>query len=156
MFYTDRLGHVFRLSSRLFEGAPDLMSRFWAQFTRRNPVSYFLTSRFGFNPATAVDEDILGYMEGVQRTPMKVFHSLLKDYTEFDGRDMLRDLAGPVLVVAGTHDFITPISVQEELARLLPRGEMERVPYGSHNAHMDYPDRVNYRIAEFLKKIEYR
>lgn len=156
MFFTDRLMPIYRVSEKLFDLAPDTMSKVWYRFTEKNPISYFLTSRFGFNPRIAEEEDILGYMEGVNRTPMPIFASLLRDYTRFDGRTHLKNLRCPTLVVAGDKDFITPLAVQQEMARLLPRGEMEVIRHGSHNAHMDYPSLVNQKIEDFLTRNEYR
>ena len=80
---------------------------------------------------------------------------MLKDYTSFDGRERLKKLKVPTLVVAGEDDFITPFELQAEMARLIPQGELERIAAGSHNAHADLPEVVNRRIDDFLERINY-
>jgi pimeloyl-ACP methyl ester carboxylesterase len=155
MFYTDRLSSLYQAAATLFEAFPAASAKVWRQFTGRNPISVFLTAQFGFNPDTAKEDDILGYLDGVNRTPLLVFHRLLQDYTRFDGRKILPGIKSPTLVVAGADDCITPLSIQRELVELLPKGELEMVPRGSHNTHTDFPEEVNRRIRYFLDKIGY-
>jgi len=155
MFFTDRLGTVHRASALLFDNAPELMGKVWGALTTHNPFSYFLTSRFGFNPQSARERDILMYMEGVNATPLTVFHRLLNDYVSKVSKEVVTQVICPTLVVAGDSDFITPIEVQQEMAELMPSSEFFPVSGGSHNAHMDSPEAVNERIFEFLKAIEY-
>lgn len=155
MFYTNRLTRFFRVYGLLCEWAPDLMAQVWRRVTTNQGMSYFMTSRFGFNPTHALPEDVLGYMRGVANTPLPVFYSLLNDYTRFDGRAALKGVPCPVLMIAGERDFITPLAVQEKMAKLLAHGELKAIPYGSHNAHTDFPDKVNGYIRDFLKRIDY-
>ncbi len=155
MFYTNRLDHLYRASAFLFEYFPDVSARLWRQFTGKNPISYFLTSQFGFNPDTSEETDILNYIDGVHQTPLQVFHRLLKDYASFDRRALLPQVQSPTLVIAGEDDCITPMSVQVELAELLPHGEIAVVAQGSHNAHTDFPHEVNRRIEDFLSHLGY-
>lgn len=155
MFFSDRMDRFYRWSSMLYDMAPSMVSQIWRRFTASNRMNFFLTSQLGFNPRLAEAHDVRGYMDGVNVTPFKVFHSLMTDYTRFDGREGLKSIACPSLVVAGAEDFITPIYLQEEMARLLPKGVLEKVPMGSHNAHTDLPDMVNQKIENFLNQIEY-
>lgn len=155
MFFTRKFSHVYRVYSLLYEWAPELLEGAWRKFTDSNRLSYFLTSRFGFNPSHAQEEDVLGYMQGVRQTPLMVFYSLISDYTKFDGESQLASIPCPTLVIAGEYDCITPFHLQERMAKLLPKGELFKVRFGSHNAHTDFPDRVNEAISGFLKKVHY-
>lgn len=152
MFFTNRVDGVFKWTAKAFEHFPMVASEVWKRMTVTNPFTYFLTSQLGFNPLTSDKRDILSYMEGVQQTHPLVFYALLKDYRENDRRELLPRIPTPTLVVAGDEDCVTPISVQEEIAELLPKGELERVLEGSHNAHMDFPGVVNESILDFLKR----
>jgi len=156
MFYTDRMDKFYQMSSKLFELAPGPVSQVWRRMTEFNRLSYYLTSRLGFNPYLAEEHDVLHYMEGVNHTEPITFFSLLRDYTRFEGRSLLKKLKCPALVIAGAADFITPMHLQEEMARLLPQGVLEKIPMGSHNAHTDLPDMVNQKIENFLQRIGYR
>lgn len=155
MFFTDRMDKLYRYCAKIYEVAPLVMTTVWRKFTERNKLSFFLTSRLGFNPDLAEEADVLGYMEGVNNAPVSTFFSLLKDYTQFDGRPKLKNLKVPTLVVAGEDDCITPFELQAEMARLIPQGELERIATGSHNAHADLPELVNKKIEDFLERIHF-
>ncbi len=155
MFYTDRLNPIFKFTARAHEHAPRIAGFLWNQFTRINKVSYQITRQLGFNPETALEQDVLSYMEGVAETPFAVFQAFLRDYTNFDGRGLLPKIRIPVLIVAGDDDLITPVYLMEEMARLLPDGQLLKVTQASHNAHQDFPNEVNDTIDAFLKRIGY-
>jgi len=155
MFSTNRLHKFFQWYTSLYEWAPDWLELGWHQFTRRSGWGYFLTSRLGFNPTTAASEDVWSYIEGVGETPLLVFLSLLDDYSRYEGSETLKRTKTPILMIAGEKDFITPFPVEEAMAKLIPNGELEPIPLGSHNAHADFPDVVNRRIETFLKKVKY-
>lgn len=155
MFFTNRLNYLYRASAFLFEYFPDASAKLWRTFTAKNALSYFLTAQFGFNPETSEELDIVSYLEGVHRTPLEVFHRLLEDYTRFDGRELLPRIAAPTLIVAGEDDCITPVTVQREMAKRMPQGELAVIPHGSHNAHTDFPEDVNRRIDQFLDRLAY-
>jgi len=155
MFFTNRLDRIYRASSKAYEWAPGAMTMLWQKVTEINRLGFLLTAHLGFNPNLAEEQDVLGYMQGVNQTPLYTFYSLLKDYTNFDGREGLRKVGCPALVIAGQGDVITPLHLQEEMAQLLPQGELEKIPLGSHNAHMDLPDMVNQKIENFLNRISY-
>lgn len=156
MFYTDRIQKLYQATAVAHEHLPEVTDYLWRRFTRVNPVSRFLIRHLGFNPETALDRDVLSYMEGVAETPFAVFQAFLRDYTRFDGRGLLPRVEAPVLVVAGEDDVITPVYLMEEMARLLPKGELVKVAQASHNAHMDFPDEVNDAISAFLERFSYR
>lgn len=151
MFHSNRMNTVFKVSSAIYDHAPGLMSGIWKRFTAHNRLNFFMTARLGFNASVSEEKDVMNYMEGVNRTPFSIFYSLMKDYVEFDGRPYLKKILIPTLVVAGENDHITPIAIQEEIAALLPKGTLVRIPEGSHNAHTDFPIAVNIAIENFLK-----
>jgi pimeloyl-ACP methyl ester carboxylesterase len=133
--------------------APNLMSLIWKKFTEKNRLSFLMTSRLGFNANKAEKADVFNYIEGVNRTPFHVFHSLITDYAQFDGRSLLTQIHCPTLILAGDEDHITPFSLQEEMSDLIPQSHLVRISGGSHNAHMDFPDKVNRSIDSFLLEL---
>ena len=80
----------------------------------------------------------------------------MRDYRNVDRMPLLKDVQMPTLVIAGDEDCITPIPVQMAITRLLPKGELERIQGGSHNAHMDFPELVNDLIRAFLERVGYQ
>lgn len=155
MFNSNRVMHLYDGMNFLYTLSPSLMGGVWKRLTDLNRINYFITSRFGFNPYLADRQDVFSYMEGVNQTPLKVFYPLITDYVRYDGREDLSRVTCPTLVVAGNEDQITPLPLQEEMVRILKKGELVKIPMGSHNAHSDVPDMVNQKIEGFLKSIGY-
>jgi pimeloyl-ACP methyl ester carboxylesterase len=155
MLFTDRLDAVFEASAKIYDAVPAAGDLIWKQFTGHQAFAQFVAAQLGFNPDVARPEDVRGYLEGVQQTPPSVFYRLMRDYRKVDRRPLLEQSQIPTLVIAGDEDCITPMPVQESIARLLPHGELERIQGGSHNAHMDFPELVNERIDAFLNRVGY-
>jgi pimeloyl-ACP methyl ester carboxylesterase len=155
MLFTDRLDAVFEASSKIYEAAPAAGDIIWKQFIGHQGFAHFVAAQLGFNPDMARPEDVAGYLEGVRQTPPAVFYRLMRDYRRVDRRPLLQQSQIPTLVIAGDEDCITPMPVQQNIADLLPRGELERIHGGSHNAHMDFPELVNERIEAFFSRVGY-
>lgn len=156
MLYTHRLDPVFEFSHRLQTAAP-LVSRFvWDKLTSSKHVAPFLAAQFGFNPELARDSDVQGYVQGIRETQPQVFYRFMQDYRRVDRQPLISQVRVPTLVVAGEDDCITPLHVQRKLYERLPNGELETIPGGSHNAHMDFPELVNKRIDRFFETVGYR
>ncbi|MBY0369126.1 alpha/beta hydrolase [bacterium] len=155
MLFTDRLDPLFEASAKLNRMVPSASEFIWRKLTAAGTFSHYLASQFGFNPSYASREDIEGYVQGVRETAPRVFYRLMEDYRALDRRELLRKVEAPTLVIAGEDDCITPLEVQKDLARRLPKGELETVAGGSHNAHMEFADWVNARILRFLSDVGY-
>jgi len=81
-----------------------------------------------------------------------------------DGHDLARDRGGlaevlggvrqPVFVLSSTTDLLYPPVEQEELARLLPEGELESLetPFG-HDAFLAEGERVNRLLVRFRRRL---
>ena len=155
MFYSNRMNAVYRISDRIFDIAPGVITAFWKTLTRRGRLSYFLTSQLGFNPNLVEEKDVWLYLDGVNANRLETFYQLLKDYTRDEPIDWLEQVRCPVLLIAGEDDLVTPIHLLENMAKRLPDSSMEKIPGGSHNAHADLPAVVNRRIDRFLQEIGY-
>jgi pimeloyl-ACP methyl ester carboxylesterase len=135
---------------------PGTVSILWKHLTKNNLINFILTSQLGFNSEKSHDQDVNSYIEGVNQIPFSVFHSLIDDYTRFEGHSYLKQIQCPSLVIAGGKDVITPKEVQDEIVASLKDAQIYTVPEGSHNTHTDFPDEVNVTISQFLDKIQYR
>ncbi len=155
MLFTDKLDPLFEASLRVFEKAPAVVDAFWRSLTGKNAFSKFLAAQLGFNPEVAHPDDVESYLQGVHETPPLVFYRLMQDYRRVNRLPLLKKSNVPTLVIAGDEDCITPVPVQEEMVRLLKKGELMKVEGGSHNTHMDFPELVNQRIETFLNRAGY-
>lgn len=152
-FFTDRMNLVFEAHRRLYDWFPDATTTMWRWFTAQNPVSFFLTAQFGFNPERSGNEDIRSYLKGVSDTQFSVFLKLLEDLAVFGGDERARQVLCPALVIAGEDDCIVPLTTQRAMADLFPRSKFFPVPEGSHNPHTDFPELVNGKMESFLQEI---
>ncbi|NBX68615.1 MAG: alpha/beta hydrolase [Proteobacteria bacterium] len=156
MFYSDGMNRVHQVASALFDLMPGTVSVLWHRLTRNNLFNFIIASHLGFNSEKSHQKDVSSYIEGVNQIPFAVFHSLIDDYTRFEGKKHLEEITCPALVITGDKDIITPKPVQDEIVATLKQGEMHVVPEGSHNTHTDFPAEVNETIDQFLEKIRYR
>ena len=60
----------------------------------------------------------------------------------------------PTLMICGDLDPVTPPSLSEVLAQLIPNSRLEVIPGASHLANLDKPAEFNREIDEFLSEIE--
>jgi pimeloyl-ACP methyl ester carboxylesterase len=65
----------------------------------------------------------------------------------------LKEIAAPVLVIAGDHDF-TSIEESTEIFRDLPHAQLLIVPGTGHGTFQNRPELVNLAITEFLDRAD--
>lgn len=71
-------------------------------------------------------------------------------YEAFDAWDRLTDLIAPTLCLAGEEDALCDPGNAARLAERIPDAEVWVVPGGGHSVHIELPDTVNTRVAQFL------
>lgn len=70
-----------------------------------------------------------------------------------DGRDILARFGGPVLVVVGTDDVLTPPAKARAMADLLPAAELVEIPGAGHLANLEAPAAFNAALGRFLQRM---
>ncbi|MEZ4468187.1 MAG: alpha/beta hydrolase [bacterium] len=80
----------------------------------------------------------------------QLFLSMLDGTRQHSARAYLPELDIPVLVIAGEQDRFTPARLSEEMATLLPQGELLMVEEGTHTAPIEHPTRIGLAISQFL------
>lgn len=71
-----------------------------------------------------------------------------------DQRERARAIAVPTLVLCGTEDRITPPSLSEALAGLVPGAELRLIERAGHLANAEQPAAFNAAVDRFLSGIE--
>ncbi len=66
-----------------------------------------------------------------------VFVTILQHLGRHDAWPLLPQIAAPTLVVAGSHDRMTPLSAMQRMARALPHGELAVLAGGTHYAALE-------------------
>ena len=67
-----------------------------------------------------------------------------------DGHDVLAAYRGPLLIVCGANDRITPLAVSEEMHALAPHSRLLLLPGCGHLAPMEKPDEVSAALRDWL------
>ena len=73
-----------------------------------------------------------------------------------DQRDRAAAIRVPTLVVCGTEDSITPPTLSEELARIIPGARYERIERAGHLTNIERPDEFNAGVETFIERVEAR
>ena len=70
-----------------------------------------------------------------------------------DARDILARFGGPVLVVVGTEDVLTPPPKARAMADLLPGAELVEIPAAGHLANLEQPEAFNAALGRLLDRV---
>lgn len=72
-------------------------------------------------------------------------------FPNYDIRDRLHEITVPTLILAGRHDWITPLKFAQELADNIPSAELIIFENAGHSIHSDEPDKFYSVTREFLR-----
>jgi len=70
-----------------------------------------------------------------------------------DARDILSRFGGPVLVVVGAEDVITPPEKARAMANLVPAAELVELPGAGHLSNLEQPEAFNAAMGRFLDRL---
>ena len=73
-----------------------------------------------------------------------------------DARDILARFGGPVLVVVGSDDALTPPAKARAMADLVPGAELVEIPKAGHLSNLEQPFAFNTALARFLDRTSAR
>ena len=73
-----------------------------------------------------------------------------------DARDILARFGGPVLVLVGRDDVLTPPAKARAMAELVPGAELVEIPAAGHLANLEQPEAFNAALGRFLDRVRAR
>lgn len=85
-------------------------------------------------------------------TDLAVLHEILDQMAEHDASDVLEKIKVPTLIMAGTHDKMTPSHTAETMAKKIDHAELFIINHSSHYSLLEFPDRITKRLEQFLKE----
>lgn len=83
-----------------------------------------------------------------------VFRATLESAEHYDGRDVLPKICVPVLVVAGTRDFIVLPETVREIVRLIPGAQLVFINKTSHYTAVEKPLETAKAVRLFLDTVK--
>ncbi|MBN1295468.1 alpha/beta hydrolase [bacterium] len=72
-------------------------------------------------------------------------------FPAYDIRDRLAEICVPTLILAGRHDWITPLRFAEELARGILGARLEIFECAGHSINADMPEKFREVVRRFLR-----
>jgi len=85
----------------------------------------------------------------VRIAPLKTFND--KEAARMDLRSYLHKISVPTLVIVGRHDFITNLSMAEEIVKHIPNARLEIFEDSGHFAFVEEPEKFYRVIQEFVE-----
>jgi len=70
-----------------------------------------------------------------------------------DARDILSRFGGPVLVVVGADDVITPPAKAQAMVDLVPAAELVEIAGAGHLSNLEQPAEFNAALGRFLRRL---
>jgi pimeloyl-ACP methyl ester carboxylesterase len=149
-----------QLCAPLFTHALSFWAPFWKlaapladRVIRSGAVLSFIKNSGLVGPE--LDEDVFREIaEKFVNMDHEVFRATLESAERYDGRDVLPLIRVPVLVIAGTRDFIVLPQTTRELARAIPGARLVFVPKTSHYTAVERPADVAAEITAFFASLE--
>jgi pimeloyl-ACP methyl ester carboxylesterase len=113
-----------------------------------NPAAVYLGSRltFGKNPSPS-QVRFIGDIGAA--LPPEIFTPSVLGFLNMDLRQGLRGVDVPALVVAGSHDRLTPVRAAREIAANLPGAELVVLPGAGHTIMLERHAELDRLITDF-------
>ena len=108
----------------------------------------FVSRVFGTRPTRPALE---ATRQGIMRTDRQTRIDAMAMLRDFDLRPVLPSIELPTVVVAGTHDQLTPLPGNELIAELIPGARLEVLPGMGHMLMFEAPDAVTDAIVQATK-----
>jgi pimeloyl-ACP methyl ester carboxylesterase len=85
--------------------------------------------------------------------PIGVKGALIAIMSRIDTTSFLHKINIPTLVLCGSFDKLTPLTVMRTMSEKIPRSEFTIIPHAGHMSPLENPECVNDLIEGFLKRI---
>ena len=95
-------------------------------------------------------EDLINELTENHMTPQD-YELLAKAIEKHDVTDRLSEIKAPTLLIASSHDKLSPKSVMEEIHQGIPNSRLEIIDKTAHHVFLEAAPQVNQLIIDFLK-----
>ena len=154
--FPDRLHSLTLVAStpRLAQMGADMDAGAWRRILEQEGTRAWLLSdtakRFGPDTEREVIE---WYADEGAKTPASAVLALQGCLLAEDLTPLLPEIAVPTLILAASQDDITPLDVQQMMARQIPQATLEVFDGVGHNMKVEIPDTLAARTLEFTESV---
>jgi len=142
--------HLFRAIHAFVRAAGEEVNRV-QRVVLNSPLAWHFAKRFHIvDPYYTKRADMEPYMRHMASMDMRVFLGCVWQADAHDAWPVLADIQVPALVVAAERDTFTPLSCSQEMADVLPLGELFVLADASHAALIEQPETIGHRLERFL------
>lgn len=119
---------------------------------RGRDLAYVAVRAMGLGPKAL--PSVVGFTETMlAETPTEVWANLLPSLLALDVKKVLDVIDVPTLIVAGTHDRLTPPGAAERIATAIKGAELDVMSDTGHMAMLERPHEFNARLRTFLERV---
>ena len=116
-------------------------------------LAYRVATLTEVNGSLVRPEDFMPYLEHMAQVDPRLFIDMLAAAGRHTARELLSSVNVPTLILAGDQDGFTPLSLSEEMHRLVPGSRLHIVRGGSHTAPIERPREVGRAVGDFLHSL---
>ncbi len=91
-------------------------------------------------------------VNGWRELDMHLYMDTLAALGVHDASDQLPRVRCPTVLIAGTHDAMTPMKAAENIVETIRDATMEVIPAGTHHAAFEQPELLNSLVTEFFQR----
>ena len=88
------------------------------------------------------------------KTPSEAVLALQDCLLNEDLTPLLRQIPAPALILAASRDEITPLEIQQLMARRMPKATLETFDGVGHNMKVEIPDILASRVLNFVDQVD--
>ncbi len=149
MFDNNLMETVQPVLKKIAEKFPSTVDKLW-KHSEKNPLIRLMIRRGGFNPEQTSDVFVKEYLRNIGILGPKLFFQMFEEFSHHDIISHVSDIKAKTLIIEGDKDLVIPPHLQTLLAHNLPHAKLVKIKKGSHVPQVDFPDKVNVIIENFL------
>ena len=146
---TQTLETFFPLLLFMSRMAPGLFAKGWRTVIG-GPWSFWVARKGVVNEDRIRAEDFYDYLPHIRDIDVRCFMEMAYYLAGHSAADLLPNIDVPVLILTGSNDTFTPIAFSQEMAERIPNARLEEIREGSHAMLIEFPEKISYKVKEFL------
>ena len=152
VMFNSNLSHfLFKFLRIVRDKFPNGIKTFW-ESSYLNPLARWIIYDGGFNKSFTDKKFVETYMKRIGELDVDLFIHLMNEMHFHEGISHFSNINSPTLIIGGDKDKLVPNYLQKIYSLNLRESEFYLVKEGSHVPQVDFPESINERIFNFIKK----